>query len=151
MSSDFGGSLYKSFTSSLYLSSNFQLSTVAQAFVLWLYTGFLAHLVLLRRVGTTLMLIALQLLRLIQVSTLWCDFISCERWLTAWGNWWEHVLIAKILNGFSLSWQHFNVLFSWGYQYLLNTYDSNGSPLQHYQPRNSFCHLFSIKSSSENL
>ena len=71
MSSDVWGLLYKSVASSWYLSSNFWLST--HSCVIWLYTGFLGHLVLLGSVGITLILIAFQFLCLFQVSTLWCD------------------------------------------------------------------------------
>ena len=76
MSSDVCGSLYKSVNSSLYLFSNFRLSSVAVRTMT--YTGFLVHLVLLGSVGTALILIALQFLCLFQVSTVWCDLFLVE-------------------------------------------------------------------------
>ena len=72
MSSDVWGLLYKSVASSLYLSSNFWLSTVAFMRNMTLL-GISSPPCVLGSVGITLILIAFQFLCLFQVSTLWCD------------------------------------------------------------------------------
>ena len=77
MNSDIWGSLYTSVTSSLYLSRNFRRSTVAGIRTMTPH-GFLVHNVLLGSFGIAMMLIALQFLRLFQVSTLWCDLFLVE-------------------------------------------------------------------------
>ena len=64
-------------TSSLYLSRNFRLSTVAGIRTMTPH-GFLVHNVLLGSFGIAMMLIALQFLRLFQVSTLWCVLFIVE-------------------------------------------------------------------------
>ena len=146
MNSDVWGSLYTSVTSPLYLSRNFRLGTIAGIRTMTSH-GFLVHLVLLGSFGIAMMLIALQFLRLIQVSTLWWDLFLVE----------DDPLHEDL--DLSMFWSrkyrmdfHFRGNISVFHSLeVTNICDSNGSPLQHYQTRNSFWHLFSIKSSAECL
>ena len=150
MSSDFGGSLYKSFTSSLYLSSNFQLSTVAGIRAMTLH-GISRPPCIIGEgrycVDVNCTSIAAphsSKYFVVRLYFLWKMTYCMRKLMRAC---FDCENIERIFT-FMATFQCFIL---WGDQYLLNTYDSNGSPLQHYQPRNSFCHLFSIKSSSENL
>ena len=103
MNSDVWGSLYKSVTCSLYVSSNFRLRTVAgirsmtvhgissPPCVIWEY-----------RYCIDVNCASISVPVSSNYSVMW--LISCGRWPTARGSWLEHVLIAKISNKFPLSW-----------------------------------------------
>ena len=90
-------------TSSLYLSSNFRLSTVAGIRTMTLHGISSPPCVIGERrlcVDVNCASISAPLSSKYFVVRL----ISCGRWPTARGSWLEHVLIAKISNGFPLSW-----------------------------------------------
>ena len=103
MSSDVWGLLYKSVASSLYLSSNFWLSTVAFMRNMTLHGISSPPCVIGERryyVDINCVSISVPLPSKYFVMRL----ISCGRWLTARGSWLEHVLIAKLSNELPISW-----------------------------------------------
>ena len=103
MSSDVWGSLYKSVTCSLYLSSNFRLSTVAGIHTMTLH-GISSPPCVIGEHRYCVDVNCASISAPLSSNYFVMRLISCGRWTTARGSWLEHVLIAKIPNKFPLSW-----------------------------------------------
>ena len=96
-------SLYKSVTCSLYLSSHFRLSTVAGIRTMTLH-GISSRPCVIGECWYCVDVNSTSISALLSSKKFVMRLISCGRWPTVRGSWLEHVFIAKISNGFSLSW-----------------------------------------------